>query len=315
MAIKTLYISDKKYRWESTIPLLDNNNFKEIIYSDVVEDYRTSLADIKVHNLQEVFPFVERIELVDFIDQYFNSFDTLDFELKFSIGLLFNELNKVKDKVNNIDVFEYIKIKNLNEVERPSEPTLWISGCSVTFGVGVLKEQTYGNLIAKKLSMPLINYAFPGTSIFWAVDTLLRSDIKAGDLVILGVTSIARYEYTKDWELKSKPCANATLLKFVDLDYFVSSTHILKCSRHILHLINFCNKIGAKIVVANLLDSTWLPIIFDKHPNFINLVYKVDDNELVRYIDLGTDNDHPGPLQHQHYADRIFEYINLKESQ
>ena len=307
MAIKTLYISDKKHKWNSDIPMIHSNNFEEIIKSELARDYRTSLSDIGLQNLEKIIPFAEKIELINIVEHHFDAFNELESELKYSTGRLFNELLKVRDKVNNIDILDKINFKTLNIKRHTPAPTIWTSGCSVTYGAGVSEEQTYSSLLAEKLDMPLINLARSGQSIFWAVDTLMRADIRAGDIVILGVTNIARYEYVDDWELDSHPCNNPKFLKHVDLEYFDSSTHILKSSRHILHLINFCNKIGAKVIIVNLLDPTWIPIIFNGNPNFIDLIYKVDN--LIKFIDLGTDGDHPGPKQHQLYADKIFEHL------
>ena len=309
MAIKTLYISNKKYKCNANIPLIHENNFEEIIESELIQDYRTSLSDIGGHNLQKLLPMAEKIELVNVVEHHFDEFDNLESELKYRSGMLFYELLKIRDKVNNIDILDKINFKTLNIKRHIPEPTIWTSGCSVTYGVGVSEKQTYSSLLSKKLDMPLINLAKSGQSIFWAVDTLMRADIKAGDIVILGLTNIARYEYVEDWELKSHPGSDPKFLKFIDLEYFDSSTHILKCSRYILHLINFCNKVGVRVVIANLSDPTWLPIIFNNHPNFINLIDEVDYS--IKYIDLGTDGDHPGPNQHQLYADKIFEHIKL----
>lgn len=308
MSIRTLYITNKKHSWLSDIPLLDKHNFEKIIFSDENKDYWTSLPNIGTINLQKILPLAEKIELVNINNDYFCNFDNIDTDLSWGIGLLYYQLNRVREKVNNIDILDNINFKSLN-IQRPNaNPTLWIAGCSVTYGMGVKKEQTYGHLLAKQLDLQLVTLAQPGVSIFWAVDKLMRSDILPGDTVVLGITSLARYEYSLNWDLESKPCTDPKFLKFIDLGYFDSATHVLKCSRYILHLINFCNKIGAKIIVANLLDPTWTPIIFNGHPNFIDLIHGVD--EKITYIDLGDDNNHPGPLQHQVYADKIFEHIN-----
>ncbi len=300
MAISTLYISTQNYRWDDKIPLIDSKNFTNIICSDFKSDYRTSMGDVKSDNLHLIVSNAEKITLI-------NPEDLLDDPHTYTTGRLFKVLIRFKDKVTNLDIINTINYKNLLIERNSDSPILWISGCSVTYGAGVKIQERFSNLLSNKLNMPLINLAESGRSIFWTVDSLMRADIKANDIVVLGLTNVARYEYTDGWQLLAKPAHYTDRLEHIEVDYFESRTHILKCSRHILHLINFCNKIKAKIIIANLLDCTWMPIIFNGHPNFIDLSSFTPSS--VEYIDLGYDNTHPGPLQHQEYAEKLFNFI------
>jgi hypothetical protein len=153
----------------------------------------------------------------------------------------------------------------------------------------------------------------PGTSITWSADQLIRSDIQSGDVVVWGITDITRFEYSINWQLKSIPAGNYNSvpekLRYWVLDYFESNTQLLVSIRAIMQVINFCKKIGVKLYIANLLEQTWLPVIFRDYKNFIDLTDDLVTAEKLLFLDLGSDNDHPGPKQHQHYAERIFNLI------
>jgi hypothetical protein len=79
-----------------------------------------------------------------------------------------------------------------------------------------------------------------------------------------------------------------------------------------LQVINFCKKIRATLCIANLLDTAWLPIIFKETHNFIDLIDDFTEAGFAKFIDMGDDFIHPGPKQHQHYAEQIFNFIKEK---
>lgn len=310
MTIGTLYISEQSYRWDSSFVIIDQSNLDAIINSPVTTDCRTSIADIGGENLSKLITSASKIKLVDLFEKYIDLYENTDQCLRYSVGRLFNELIKVKDKVDGIEYLGKLNFKNLEIMRTTDNPTLWVSGCSCSVGIGVENSQSYGHLLSEKLNMPLINLSGNGASIFWAIDRLMRADIKKGDIVILGLSFISRYEYSENWSLKSQPGLHDSLAKFVDVEYLDTSTHILKTSRHVLHLIKFCQQIGARVIIASILEATWLPVIFDNHPDFINLLD--DFIDAPKFKDFGSDNLHPGPLQHQEYADKLYDFIRAK---
>jgi hypothetical protein len=162
--------------------------------------------------------------------------------------------------------------------------------------------------------MPEVMLARPGASIKWAADQILRSDINRGDIVVWGLTTLHRTEYAVDWELKTTSMVSSDKiipkeLRYYNLDYFDSTTNIVSTIRAILQVVNFCEKIGAQLYLANLLEITWFPIIFKDYKDFINLAETDESPYCFKFIDKGTDNIHPGPKQHQQYAKQIFDFI------
>ena len=53
-----------------------------------------------------------------------------------------------------------------------------------------------------KLNLPVSTLAQGGTSIFWAADQILRSDIRKDDIVIFMLTSTHRFPYYTNSQLK-----------------------------------------------------------------------------------------------------------------
>ena len=70
---------------------------------------------------------------------------------------------------------------------------------------------------------------------------------------------------------------------------------------------NFCKKIGARLVILGLIPDYDNIYLHYNVPTFRQLIFVQD-----QYIDLGTDNIHPGPQTHQMFAKEFLKfYSNL----
>ena len=223
-------------------------------------------------------------------------------------------LDKTKKIVNcpipclptNVDL-----ILTLNAQRKNNDPHLWVSGCSTTQGDGVQIRERYANILAKKLNLPLCMLARSGTSVSYAANQILRSDIQKGDLVILGITHHQRKTYY-DEENSKIIHVTAQTVKEQNLKFDLTDPTLLYDSITAVHqVLNFCRKIGAKIILLGI------------HPDPEFTSYLKDILEYVHangfygrtlknmFKDIGNDNMHPGPLMHQLYAEKILE--KLKE--
>lgn len=188
-------------------------------------------------------------------------------------------------------------------------PQLWIVGCSISHGVGVELDQRYGELLSKKLNMDVSFLTASGSSIEWAADQILQSDIRANDIVVWGLTSFGRFVYyTNDSPAHvnvSYYDYNQSFYNIVNPDLLDSDFIMYKALTHIHQVINYCNKIKCKLLIAGLLiDST--DIYYTKEiPNYTQLYGFFGQDEDHTYIDLGNDDAHPGPLTHYWYAEQI----------
>jgi len=224
---------------------------------------------------------------------------------------------------------DHLKLPLLNKFlhladRRKSESSqLWISGCSITHGVGVEKAERYGQLLSDQLNIPVSFLTAPGSSIPWSADQLLRSDLRAGDIVVWGLTAMGRISWFQD-NRDLKHVNIYTYLGDPEFDNHVKITRIWEQDRaydaitKIHQVINFCAKIGVKLYLAGILvDLHRYSLDFENFIPFYRVIEENKDRQFKtdyqdnQFLDIGTDSErHPGPRTHQWYADKILEKIS-----
>ena len=186
---------------------------------------------------------------------------------------------------------------------RKHEKQFWAVGCSITAGVGVSKDQSWPELMSTELNLPYTSLACGGSSIIWQSDQICRADIRTGDIVFWGVTSNQRLPIIKpDGSL-----LHLTISKFTTDSYAINtlspelidnSTLVYQNILAVRRAYNYCQKIGAYLVPLGLIED--IENIYTQYnvPVFHQLIQWGTN----RYVDLGTDNEHPGPRQHEIFA-------------
>ena len=185
---------------------------------------------------------------------------------------------------------------------------LWVAGCSFTFGIGVNDDERYGQLIAAQLELPVSFLAYPGSSLTWAADQILRSDIRTNDVVIWGLTSHERFLYFKNNKITHVTPrtyeVDANLKYLVDISFLDSQQLIYQAVVEIHQVINFCKKIGAQLILAQLLGRG-MERYLHGYVNYQMLYDQYGRNADDILLDLGSDSVHPGPAMHQWYYKQI----------
>ena len=214
-------------------------------------------------------------------------------------------------KVRNIDNLSWPKLKtflDLSAVRKIEGPQIWVAGCSISHGMGVPSNQRYGQLVADRLNLPVSFLTCPGSSIAWAGDQLLRSDIRTGDTVIWGLTSLERLcYYSNNYVAHVNQSYYTTHPEFdttVPLSELSSQNQLYQSIVKIHEVINFCDKIHVNYVLAGILTDLSHYTIINDH--YISLTEGCPDYPKDM---LGTDT-HPGPLTHKWYADQILKKLN-----
>lgn len=187
----------------------------------------------------------------------------------------------------------------LESTRTDDDVVLWISGCSVSHGVGVERSQRYGEILSKKLQLPCNYLTLPGASIEWSADQILRSDIQKHDVIIWGLTSEHRAPKIENgflgaWLRKTKQ----------DLDYLYDETRYYKALTSVYQVSNFCQKIGARLLIFPLVCSERLQLDLMLQSNYYQTPYQ------FKFVDFGTDGSHPGPKQHNIWAEFCIEKIS-----
>lgn len=198
------------------------------------------------------------------------------------------------------------------------EPKLWVVGCSVTHGLGVNTNQRYGQLIADYLNMPVTFLTQPGSSIPWAADKILTSDIEKDDIIVWGLTGVSRFLFVLDnqkefYVLPTNFNEFKEYTNCIDESYLLSYDLFYRARRAIHQVINFSNKIGARLKLGflPLNDSRTDVLMYQLLKNKKEFVELYDIHSDIQFLDIGDDNLHPGVITHRFYAKKFIE--SLKE--
>jgi|SaaInl74LU_5_DNA_1037368.scaffolds.fasta_scaffold00037_58 hypothetical protein len=314
--INNLYIGTIKYKVDSSKFLLTSKNFKKTIQSIEELDCFATIQDIKTENLSLIMKSSQTITLLD-ID-IISNIDTVETEI-YEYGRLVYELYKHKDKVKSDNgILEFLNNFKLDSLDtKRNSPGLVTVGCSYTAGVGVEYNKRFGSILAKKLELPETTLSKAGASMQWVADQLLRSDLKKDDIVVWGLTTPDRIEYVEDWKYKTNTVTNCltTSRKHISaVEQTETLARLLQTFATVMQVQNFCNLVGAKLFIVNLLNVSWLPPMIEKQKDIRWLDLTIDsdirtDTLVPSHTDYGTDNIHPGPIQHKIYADKIYNFI------
>ena len=80
--------------------------------------------------------------------------------------------------------------------------------------------------------------------------------------------------------------------------------------KRILDFANLCMRINVDdLFLINFLDDSWIPLVFADHPKFLDLGSHTKSDGRYYFLDYGSDNKHPGPVQHARYAEQILDFI------
>lgn len=307
-----LCISAKKFNPSAF--LVDSTNYKTISVPFVNQTtVFTSLGDIS-DSVDQIYKLLDLADEIYYCppeqwsdNKNVNPDNVTDSMKGLTETILFH-FQQQKNNVHglNLDHYQYKKYTTLSDYRKSENKQLWIVGCSNTHGVGVLADQRYGAIVGKELDLPTSFLTQSGSSIEWAADQILRSDIRENDIVILGLTNEQRIpmwgssQSVKHITISHRDFpTNSVNLPPKLLDFLLAhDTCKYKSYTHIEQIVNFCKKIKAKLLIVGLLSSDSFDINLHSLQEFI--AYKNFNN--LNYIDYGTDQEHPGPKQHQLYA-------------
>lgn len=260
------------------------------------QENHTSLGDMTAEEILEVAKHYDSINFVS------NKFDQQSDIYKESIILL-NVLKHSKN-VSGYTFTETNKFLSVDVESRPNEPVLWLFGCSHAHGVGLeTADKTFGQLVAETLNLPLINITRPGTSLTWSFRHLINAPIKPNDFVIWQITTpdrVSLFDGINTKEVLLNQTSNRCLVEINnDFQVFFNHTMLLNSG------INYLRSINSQFVFVDLSSPTirlydYL-IEYAKYPEYCSYTN--------RFIDVGTDGIHAGPLSHKHIAQRILNHV------
>ena len=320
---ESLSISAKKYSDDAF--LIDHSNYKSFLDTPLTNDVTifTSLGDLP----KDLQIFINLCKLADQIfycppDTWSDNSVLNDSDPSSSIQGSTEHVLQIVSLHTPVYGLEIPPLKEpipLVDIRRCIGPQLWIAGCSISHGTGVSLNQRYGKLLSDNLNLECSFLTRPGAAIDWASDQIIRSDIRAGDTVIFGITTVERLTYVNNKKLVVG-VTHSTYDSFPSVEKILPIHNLLTENTFYQHLlsiervINFCNKVDANLVLAGILTNcnpNMLRFLKNKK-NFCQIPYALNVNNLTQFADLGSDNSHPGPLQHQLYANTILTHLTSK---
>lgn len=292
--------------------LIDHSNYEEFINNPPIGNVTvyTSLGDLpKVHENNVVV-----YNLLDLADNIYYHPPTVwsNNNVKKFTERILEEFKLQKNNVHNYDLsFDVDLYTKLIDIRKTEDPQLWIAGASIVYGWGVESSQRYGQLVADSLGLKVSFLADSGASISWAVDQIVRSDIRPNDIVMLALNEEFKFSYwctnNTVWHIDTKHRQFSNRLAFTNLssqilDRLITDDNCVYQSMIRVHqLVNFCRKLDVKLLLMGGLGvSSQFAFYLEKIPEFVNYFNFKSGG---RYVDLGSDGRHPGPQQHQLYAD------------
>lgn len=305
------YLKDIAKKFDPTATLVDYSNYQNLNAGT----YYTSVGDFK-----KLTNFVNTLNQSDVIkycppDEWKQSSFVANYSMQYwTEECLLNILcdpEKIVEGFVPVDTIKHQMLK-LKDKRKTHEQQLWIAGCSISNGCGVSKFEKYGSLIAAELNQSVSFLTADGSSIKWAADQILRSDVRSGDTVFWGVTGRGRLSF---WDDLSQDMIFINIgdgdryknilsvRKSITPDYLASEHMEYEAITSIYSVCNFCNKNNIKLVLASLLPG--VEKYLHDLKNFISITNIVDFNNVENFLDLGHDNAHPGPITHQYYARKM----------
>lgn len=289
--------------WGDTCQLLTiNNHHDRLTKSDA---FYTGLGDWYSHpdQLFQVLVEAEQVVVAPFmLENHFDMWDPTNTESGM-VRVMSLVLDKIYNRTKIVDHNHFELTHQASyRIPRPAnqKKTLWVFGCSMTQGDGVQEHQRWANCLAAKLNLPLKVVAESGSSVQWAADMILRSDLHEDDIVVWGVTEHARFSwYANDrqyhahnWYLRNN--TELPQLPVRHIGQLLTSDHLLHLAIVLMNQVeNFCHKLKINLLMFGVLTSDSINLQMSDKSNFIPY-FRFDKT----YIDYGNDNIHPGPQEH-----------------
>jgi hypothetical protein len=203
-------------------------------------------------------------------------------------------------------------------VRKSDLPQLWSVGGSALTDPNITESQQVGNIIADYTSMPITHLVANGASNDWCADQILRSDVRSGDIVLWNIMFETRFPFWHDQtnqvihvqqNYKKFSKVEIDLSEHAIADWLTSKHCFYSTVTHAHQVLNFCNKIGAKLlpyVQYPVGISTETKEYFSNFPAFTVMPGE-------KFIDVTVDGWHPGPAQHAQYAELLIQAL-VKQS-
>jgi hypothetical protein len=177
------------------------------------------------------------------------------------------------------------------------DESIWVFGCSFVKGFGVENEQCFTHLLEQRLNWPVANLGIDGASPSRIWNTYLSlKDHGTPKAVVFCWSGIDRAHWLDTQENR-----------IIDLGpWTLDPSHVLWTNYP--DIMN-SYKDGVTSGQVNQMNKLLIEQAKAQTPNAIHTnIKRMFTNE--KFIDLGTDNSHPGPKSHEYIADYLYSILD-----
>ena len=294
--------------------LLDENNIDNLEQLlSTTQVFFTSLADLRhFSNLLKVLSQTKKVYYhkpdcwSDYIEGSSDQENLTEFALRY-----FQQDIEVENYTYPVsDLSQYLC---LTDHRKTKNKQLWISGCSFAHGVGLEKQQRFGEILAKQLNLPASFLTASGASIEWCCDQICRSDLQKDDILVFALTFDERYPYFQEQKVNHVTAGflsrTPEFLDVMPIDYIDCDHRYYKNYTSILQVVNFCKKVGVQLILFDIADYQERRMYALNQLSEYYAFYR-KDTIYNQPIDIASDGNHPGPQHNILYAQRLFDIIN-----
>jgi len=212
-----------------------------------------------------------------------------------------------------------MNLENQNK-RKTQDSQIWIAGCSYADGafLPAKTEQRYGQLVADYFGIPASFLAESGSSISYACDQILCSDIKKNDILIWALTGIHRfcwfidddwvpvtYSFTREFKGPDKKLLENILANDAAVNF---------AQRYVAQVKNVCDLIGVELIIMQHQELS----ARDAHEKLKSWLLRYQNNfldiDMLPLTDTADDQKHPGPDTHKRWANAIIKKIEQNQS-
>jgi len=297
------YLADKAKEYDQSSYLVDYNNYKDFLLNCKSATIYTSLADLPDATSHQIvlYDILLKADKIFYYppEKWNDENEKLNyiFGQQYFMETILVNINNVYHTVQNLNLSNDNKYNKLEDFRKTNNPQIWVSGCSISIGVGVSDDERYGNLVQDHFNIPVSYLSRVGMSIEWSADQILRSDIRKGDLLIWGIP----HEYRNPvWDDEKGEIIDYKKYSSQDIETIMyRNVTSIEC------VLNVCKKLGVNVIILVIQQTDR---ILSMMPNIDE--YVMEKINMSTWLDLGTDNAHPGPKQHRSWANLLIKKIN-----
>jgi hypothetical protein len=257
--------------------------------------YHTTLGDLSV---TEILLIANQFDKIVLDDSGFEKNDQLYSE---TVSLL----EYVNSKLNNVNISttkEKSFIDNNLIFDHPGVPSLWIFGCSHSYGTGLeFEDQRYGNILSKSLNMPLKMIAKAGGSMNYSLRHIVNSCFDINDLIIWQIINPARLSYFNGKHVEEIVLSNSKNRTIID--FFSDSQIYFNHFNYINIGVQYLRSRGCNFILTSVDHNDYNYL--DEYKNYPEYILI---NDFA--VDRGSDNIHFGKLSHKNLALSLLNHIH-----